>query len=608
MKRKLDANDQPVPASETHAKENAETTFADFGLDSRLLQAVARQSWREPTPVQKQAIPHILEGGDVLAKSKTGSGKTGAYVLPILETILRNKKTTPTKGTQALVLVPTRELADQVLKNIEILASYCTRDIQAIKLSDKLPESVQRSLLANSPDVVVATPSRLSASLTNSALVLDQLKLLVLDEADLLQSYGYLEDLQSISSSIPKTVQTVLTSATLTAEVNALKDLFCRNPTVLDLTETETEDSEGLTQYVVRCGEDEKFLLIYVMIKLKLIKGKLLIFVANTDRAYRLRLYFEQFGLRSCVLNEQLPVNSRLHIVEQFNQGIYDIIIASDEKEALGQDEMPNDEEDEAAENGDESGKSKGSRKDVSDTPPNKKRKSSRRQDKEYGVSRGIDFKNVAMVINFDAPVSAKSYQHRIGRTARAGATGTALTFIVPKELWRKHIPTSVDTAEHDEKTLSRITKKQAAKGKEIKPWAFDMQQIEAFRYRVNDALRAVTGVAVREARVRELRQELQKSEKLSRHWEENPQEMQHLRHHGQLRTARTQAHLKNVPDYLLPMEGKKALTTEEIGFVPMKKVGDKKGRKGKMLRGKGKRMGRRSDPLRSFKARSKPK
>ena len=130
----------------------------------------------------------------------------------------------------------------------------------------------------------------------------------------------------------------------------------------------------------------------------------------------------------------------------------------------------------------------------------------------------GIDFKNVAAVINFDLPTSASSYTHRIGRTGRAGHAGMALSFVVPKDQYRKHIPTSIGSAENDEKVLARIKKQQAKQGKEIKPYNFNPEQVDAFRYRMNDALRAVTKVAVREARTRELRQELLKSEKLKRY------------------------------------------------------------------------------------------
>lgn len=332
--------------------------------------------------------------------------------------------------------------------------------------------------------------------------------------------------------------------------------------------------------------------------------------MADVDRCYRLKLFFEQFGIRSCVLNSELPVNSRIHTVEEFNRNVYDIIIASDENEVIGDedaaDENEGDAEDEEPKiDGDgKKGKKKSSTSEESGRPKKKQRQ--KKADKEYGVSRGIDFKNVALVINFDLPTSAKSYTHRIGRTARAGQRGMALSFVVPKELYRKHIPTSIESAQHDEKVLAKIIRQQEKKGKEVKPYNFDMKQVEGFRYRMNDALRAVTKVAIREARVRELRQELLKSEKLRRHFTENPSELHHLKHDGELRTARTQAHLRHVPEYLLPEEGRKAITSEDIGFVPFKKLSDRKGRRSKSTakhkgHGAGGK-GAKSDPLRTFR------
>ncbi|KAL7815576.1 P-loop containing nucleoside triphosphate hydrolase protein [Trichoderma gracile] len=583
------------------AASDEETTFADLGLDARLVQAVAQQKFLKPTLVQRRAIPLALDGKDVLCKAKTGSGKTAAYVLPVLAGILKKKSVDPTPATTALILVPTRELADQVFKSIELLSAFCAKDVRAVKLTDKLTDAVQRSLLSTCPDIVISTPARAwhNVNGNSGALSLDKLAYLVLDEADLLLSYGYSEDLESLSFSLPKGIQTIMMSATLTTEVDSLKKIFYRDqqPTLLDLEEPDAE-GEGVTQLVTKCGEDEKFLLIYVIFKLQLVKGKCIIFVADIDRCYRLKLYFEQFGIRSCILNSELPVNSRIHVVEEFNRNAYDIIIASDEKEVLGNEEKAEEEqEDEELDNGEvkEGGR------------PKKKRKAAK-GDVEYGVSRGIDFKNVAAVINFDLPTSASSYTHRIGRTARAGRAGMALSFVVPKDLYRKHIHTSTPSAENDEKILARITKQQAKKGKELKPYNFNKDQVEAFRYRMNDALRAVTKVAIREARTRELRQELLKSEKLKRYFEENPSEMNHLRHDGELRTARQQAHLKHVPDYLLPKDGRQALTAGDVGFVPMKKFDRRAGTKRKGGKKSGKAGVRKGDPLKTFKARRKTK
>lgn len=606
-KRKRDQAEESKAAEkpvETQAEKPAqqqqeeETSFVDLGLDPRLLQAVAQQKFAKPTLVQRKAIPLALNGQDVLAKADCGSGKTAAYVLPLLSSILKRKTTDSTAFTAALILVPTRELADQVFKAIEQFASFCAKDISTVKLTDKVSNAVQRALLSNSPDIVISTPATAWHNVNSSALSLDKLTHLVLDEADLVLSYGYSEDLENLSRSVPKGVQVMMMSATLTDEVDTLKGIFRRDPTLLDLKEKEAE-GEGITQFVAKCGEDEKFLLAYVIFKLRLIKGKCIIFVSDIDRCYRLKLFFEQFGIRSCILNSELPLNSRVHVVEEFNRNVYDIIIAADEKnDMLGDDEAAEGEGDEAKEKATEGDDDA----EVEAKRPKKKAKKSK-GDKEYGVSRGVDFKKVSAVINFDLPTTASSYTHRIGRTARAGQTGMALSFVVPKELYRKHVPTSTPTAEKDEKVMAKIIRQQAKRGKEVKPYNFNMDQVDPFRYRMNDALRAVTKVAIREARTRELRQELLKSEKLKRYFEENPTELTHLRHDGELRTARQQAHLKHVPEYLLPKDGKQALT-KDIGFVAMRKDRKVKGKKGR-----GFKVGsRKRDPLKTFKARRKTK
>ena len=368
----------------------------------------------------------------------------------------------------------------------------------------------------------------------------------------------------------------------------------------------------------------------YVIFKLKLIKGKFIIFVGDIDRCYRLKLFLEQFGIKSCVLNSELPVNSRIHVVEEFNKNVYEIIIATDEHEISSQQGGAR-----STRHGDGESKARLSHSvagsisnratsavslsaDAHDealgeepgiegqlAEPRKKKRKSTKKDKEYGISRGIDFKNVACVLNFDLPTTSKSYTHRIGRTGRAGQTGMALSFVITADLYHKHKPTTFHTAKHDEEVLQKITQRQNEKGREVKPYSFDMEQVDAFRYRMNDALRAVTHVAIREARTRELRQELIKSEKLKRHFEENPGDLHHLRHDGELRAARIQPHLKHVPDYLLPSNWKKSITGEEIGFVGLRKPSDNRIRKARLhnrLKGKDKKpVGKRSDPLKTF-------
>lgn len=607
MKRKLDSNDAPsveVPNESTHD----EVTFDSFGLDPRLMQAIAKSAFSTPTPVQAKVIPLALEGKDVLAKSMTGTGKTAAYVLPTLQSILhRQTASRQTKITSTLVLVPTRELADQVQRAFSTFSAFCRKDVKSLDLTQRVADVVANAALQEFPDIIVSTPGRVVQYLKSGTLSLDKIQCLVIDEADIVLSYGYEDDMNAIAAALPPDVQTFLISATLTPEVDELKTMFCRDAVVVKIDEKE-EKGGGITQYVVRCAEDEKFLLIFVVFKLRLVKGKALVFVADVDRSYRLKLYLEQFGIRTCVLNAELPVNSRLHVVQEFNKGLYDILIAADDQKVLGgvvkrrkaTDEHGGEQENEISDEEDE------------ESHPTKKPKLAKKE-KDFGVSRGIDFQNVACVVNFDLPRTSKSYTHRIGRTARAGKSGMALSFVVPRELYGKHKPTSISSAKRDELVLDKIIQRQAKKGNEVKPYHFDMAQVDAFRYRMNDALRSVTRVAVHEARAREIKQELVKSDKLRKHFEENPDDLRHLRHDGENgAVVRRQAHLKHVPEYLMPAQGKKGISTDEVGFVGLRKPDSDK-RKVSKKRSSGIRKGRgaakargKVDPLKSFSARKK--
>ncbi|KIW59307.1 hypothetical protein PV05_03762 [Exophiala xenobiotica] len=608
MKRKLDADDAPTVEVPKQSN-NDEPSFDSFGLDPRLMQAVAKSQFSTPTPVQAKVIPLALEGKDILAKSKTGSGKTAAYILPTLQSILRRKSAAlQKKSTSTLILVPTRELADQVRKAFSTFSAFCAKEVKSLNLTQRVSDAVLHAVLQDSPDTIVSTPSRLMQYFNSGGVSLENISQLVIDEADIVLSYGYEDDMTAISAALPRNVQTFLISATLTPEVDELKSMFCRDATVVKIDEKE-EKGEGVTQYAVRCAEDEKFLLIFVVFKLRLVRGKALIFVADVDRSYRLKLYLEQFGIKSCVLNAELPVNSRLHVVQEFNKGLYDILIAADDQEVLGgvvkrrrsTDVGEEEQEDEISDE-----------EDQQDSRPAKKAKLANKQ-KDYGVSRGIDFQNVACVVNFDLPRTSKSYTHRIGRTARAGKAGMALSFVVPKDLYGKHKATSIPSARKDEQVLEKIMARQAKKGNEVKPYHFDMAQVDAFRYRMNDALRAVTRAAVHEARAREIKQELIKSEKLRKHFEENPDDLRHLRHDGEHgAVVRHQSHLKHIPDYLMPAQGRKAMSTDDVGFVALRKPDSDK-RKDRKKRGSNTRRGHRGgkskgklDPLKSFSAKKK--
>lgn len=512
MKRKLNEHDVPEaeisPASKRRASDASQNesasppkpatavatttaSFADLELEARLLRGIRDLKWSSPTAVQAQAIPLALQGRDILARSGTGTGKTGAYLLPLLHNTLRRK------GKTSLILVPTKELALQIAKVAKALSAHCGQDIRIQNIAGKESEVVTKAKLADKPDIVVATPARASANINNGALAVSDLAHLVVDEGDLVMGYGFQDDLNQIKDNIPSGVQKFLMSATLNTEVESLGSLLCTDPVILKLDDLD-KNAEKVKQYVIKCAEEEKFLLIYAMFKLQLIKGKSIVFVGDTDRSYRVKLFLEQFGIKACVLNSELPLASRLHIVEEFNKNIYNILIASDETEILGAQE-----------------------KKMNESRPKKKARKDKANTTDSGVSRGIDFLNVSCVLNFDFPSTYKSYFHRIGRTARAGKSGTAISFIIPKDKYRKHKSTTFAGCENDEEVLQKVEKHQE-EGQKLENYNFDMKRLEPFRYRFGDALRSVTRIAIREARIKEIRLELSKSQKLSRYVSRN--------------------------------------------------------------------------------------
>ncbi|KAI8985723.1 DEAD-domain-containing protein [Trametes punicea] len=630
---------------------DSKATFASFNhlLDARILRALADMGFARPTLVQTKAIPLALENRDILARARTGSGKTAAYCIPLVQKVLNAKGSLAAddpkrQATRALILVPTRELAEQVSAHLRSLLTYCEDEVTVANVSAGTTAHLQKTLLSDHPDVVIATPSRALALLQSKNLSLGSMESLVIDEADLILSYGHDEDVRQMFGGgyLPKVFQSFLMSATMTEDVEALKGLALRNPAILKLEEDEDE-AANLTQYSVRCSEVDKFLLTYVILKLKLIKGKCILFVNDVDRCYRLKLFLEQFSIKSCVLNSELPLNSRYHTVQEFNKGVYDYIIASDEStgrtEHDSDEEQVNDAENEPElvdtqqkKEADETEAAestpakplKRKRRASSPTPdastsiskPSKRKRRKGVNDAEYGVSRGVDFVDVSCVINFDLPPSSRSYTHRVGRTARAGRTGMALSYVVPKEQWGKNkVVGCVESTKRDEEVFSRIEKEQAARGSQIKEYKFDMKQVEAFRYRMEDALRAVTRSAIKEARIKELKTEILNSDKLKAHFEDNPLDLEYLRHDKPLHPTRVQPHMKHIPKYLLPRiasvqgaqvesEGKSA---GEAGFVPFNKNGARgRGRghgRGRGGKGSGSSRGgkKRSDPLKKF-------
>ncbi|XP_076103216.1 putative ATP-dependent RNA helicase DDX56 isoform X1 [Mytilus galloprovincialis] len=496
--------------------EDKTLNFHEMGLDDRILKAIANLGWATPTPIQEKAIPLALEGKDILARARTGSGKTAAFSIPVVQKILQSKQTSKEQCTKALFLTPSKELCHQAYKNLMELTSCCSREIKCVDVSPKVPLLTQRPKLMEKPDIVVGTPTRILAHIQAGNLsIKDTLEMLVIDEADLVFSFGYEDDVKAIIKQLPKIYQAFLMSATLSDDVLSLKKLVLHNAVILKLEESQLPESSQLTQYHIKCEEEDKFTLICALLKLGLVRGKSIIFVNNVNRCYKLKLFLDHFGIKSCVLNSELPVSSRCHIVTQYNEGLYDYIVASDETLLMNPKTNPNE--------------------------PTKKKHKQIKRDKEYGVSRGIDFQNVSNVINFDFPATVDTYIHRVGRTARGDNQGTALSFVNMKEM----------------KSLAEVEEALAESTPDgdnvFKPYNFRMEEIDGFKYRAKDAMRAVTKVAIREARLKEIKIEILTSQKLKSYFEDNPRDLQVLRHDKSLHTVKSSSHLKDVPDYLIP-------------------------------------------------------
>lgn len=488
-------------------------------------------------------------------------------------------------------------------------------------------------MLNDNPDVVVATPSKLLQLLQAKSVDLSNLCFLAIDEADLLLSYGHKDDLTRIMDPamnyVPKLgVQGCLMSATLSEDINNVKGLMLRNPAILTLSEPATSSSL-LTQHFTYTSERDKFLLIFVLLKLKLIKGKSIIFVNDIDRGYRLRLFLEHFGIKCCVVNSELPLASRYHVIEEFNRGVYDVVIATDEsapdaaaeEEAEETEVAENDEEEEKAEDDAEEQEEEEPETSNAEAGPSKRKASTsagapakKRRNNKAGnsMARGIDFTAASSVINFDLPTTATGYLHRVGRTARAGHSGLALSFVVPHDKWGKDRGVSLKSAEHDDKVFERIKSRVKEGGSEIKEWDWGGRrgEIEGFRYRMEDALRAVTSKRVLDARREEVRRELLNSEKLKQHFAANPLDLAYLRHDAPLHAGRTSKHLKHVPGYLMPKiaalpTGGDVTDGAHVGFMKRGGGRGRGGRGGGGGRGRGGARGgkgKKVDPLK-FKA-----
>jgi len=601
-------------------------TWAEFGkkhLDRRISKALTETLGLErPTLVQSRGIPVALEGKDLLCRARTGSGKTLCYAVPMVQRLLGGA-TGPMRG---LVLVPTKELVAQVHGVFSALLAFCYEVLTVEPLL-----SGQKYLKAELPTMLVTTPSSLLA-LTKQRHgsmrpLSETLRIFVVDEADLMFSFGYEEDVKSLCAVMPSTYQAILVSATLSEEVEQLKGLMLHKPVVLKLEEPRVTGK--LSQFYLVCHNDDKYLILYTLLKLELVQGKTLMFVGSIDAAYKMKIFLERFSINSAVLNAELPHASRQNIIQAFNQGVVSLLIATDkgfvgsiqDEGAAGGtvskegDDDSNDDEDNASANADgdvdddvdneeggeeADGKEEAEETDDGEAPRvelqrvpigggNPKRRLGQRRkpqaDEQFSLTRGVDLKGVSTVINADVPPTVRDYVHRVGRCARGGASGTALTLC----------------SDEEEPRLEQIINAQAAGAGALKPLPMQISDAERFRYRVEDMTKGLTRKTVNKYRARELQLEALNSEKLKAYFEENPEDRRVLqRMQRQLRERKSvRANLRTVPHYLVPEHFSAATPVQQAVREDAAKSGTQVG----SSRLKRKRMlqARQRDPLQAF-------
>lgn len=385
--------------------------FDDLPLAEPLLQALREENYHTPTPIQAQAIPPQLEGRDLIGCAQTGTGKTAAFALPILHH-LASRRGRPQRGcTRVLVLTPTRELAIQVGKSFATYGRHLR--LSSALIYGGVSQHPQTRALARGVDIVVATPGRLLDLLEQGHLRLNQVEFLVLDEVDRMLDMGFVHDVRRIATELPAKRQTVLFTATLTSEVESIAAGFVSDPVRVAIT-PEKPTVDNIDQKVCFVRSDYKLPLLETLLREQSEREGLqstLIFARTKFGAEKLAAKLNHAGFICEAMHGDKSQAARERSLDKFRKGKAAILVATDV------------------------------------------------------AARGIDVRSISLVINFDLPEAADTYVHRIGRTARATATGTAISFVGPQEVGllaaiekyiRKKIPVDTRQPFHDAETADR--------------------------------------------------------------------------------------------------------------------------------------------------------
>jgi ATP-dependent RNA helicase RhlE len=353
----------------------APIAFDRLNLDPRLLSGIRDLGWRDTRSVQSGVIPFALEGLDVIACAETGTGKTAAFLVPILQRFLNALPTRPA-ATRALVLAPTRELAVQIEDQVQGLTYHTA--VSSVAVYGGVPMDIQERALKAGVDIVVATPGRLMDHMRHDSVNFGGIEVLVLDEADRMLDMGFWPDVQRILSALPPVRQTLLFSATMPGEVLKLTQEFLRSPKFVQVGRRggPAQTISHAIQVVAK-GEKAEWLARWLR---DVAEGPVLVFCRTKIGADRLASSLSRMGIRTAALHADRTQQQRMSAVEGFRTGPYPVLVATDV------------------------------------------------------AARGLDIDGIAHVVNFEVPDTPEAYVHRVGRTGRAESTGSALTLVAPEE------------------------------------------------------------------------------------------------------------------------------------------------------------------------------
>ena len=348
------------------------TGFAPLGLSPQVLAAIADAGYTEPTPIQEQAIPLIVQGRDVMGLAQTGTGKTAAFTLPIVDRLIDGPR-----RTRVLVLTPTRELCIQVEESVRKYAKHAPLGVAPVY--GGVPLEPQQKQLRAGVDIVVATPGRLIDHLERQNVVFDDLEVLVLDEADRMLDMGFAPQINKIVDQIPSYRQTLLFSATMPPEVEALARKYLRKPVVVQVGRR-SGVANTVTHAVYPVPKDKKPTLLASLLE-KEDMDSVLVFVRTKHGADKVVRHLEDVGIAATAMHADKTQPQRVRALEDFKSGKVRVLVATDI------------------------------------------------------AQRGLDISGITHVINYDVPQQAEDYVHRIGRTGRAAKEGDAFTFMSPDEI-----------------------------------------------------------------------------------------------------------------------------------------------------------------------------